>query len=196
MTTETIQHGNLADALAAFQAEMPVVAKSSINPHFKSKFADLADITVAIIPLLTKHGLAFTVTPRAVDSQYEIAGVLMHGASSEVIEGALPLTGRSSQEMGSAITYARRYLLCCLTGVVTDEPDDDGNMATTNPVRTVSGLSKDQVAKMTAYFNQGVNVSQEIENVLGRPGTTSDMTAAEGDRVLEHLATMPIQASA
>ena len=47
------------------------------------------------------------------------------------VQGRWPINGRTPQEIGSAITYARRYLLGCLTGVVTDD-DDDGHIAARN----------------------------------------------------------------
>lgn len=136
-------HATIAGALAAFQAEMPVVNKSksanipnkSGGPGFRYSYADLADVTRQIAPLLAKHGLSFTAHPRAAESGYELAATLLHDGSDQTIEGALPLFGRTSQEIGSAITYARRYLLGCLTGVVTDD-DDDGAAAAQAPQRT------------------------------------------------------------
>lgn len=123
-------HKNLAAALAAFQAEMPTVAKSKTAKagSFTYNYADLADVTAAALPLLASHGLAFTALPQHGDHGWELAGVLMHAASGEEKQGALPLTGRTSQETGSSITYNRRYLLGCLTGIVTDD-DDDGQAA-------------------------------------------------------------------
>ena len=129
------QHEDIAHALVAFQAEMKTVGKDKINPHFKSRYADIASITEDVMPTLTKHGLSFSCAPRSADNGYEIVGILLH-ESGERLEGALPLFGNDAQKIGSSITYARRYLLGCLTGVVTgDEADDDGNMASTTNER-------------------------------------------------------------
>lgn len=124
----------LAAALAAFQAEMPTVAKShrasvptKTGGSYTYTYADLADVSAAVTPLLAKHGLAFTCCPRAADRGYELVGRLLH-ASGESVEGSLPLTGGTPQELGSSLTYMRRYLLGALTGVVTDD-DDDGRQA-------------------------------------------------------------------
>jgi len=126
---------NLAAALAAFQNEMPTVRKAhkaevqtKQGGSYSYTYADLADVTAAAAPLLSKNGLAFTACPRATDRGYELAGVLLH-VSGESREGALPLTGNTPQELGSSITYMRRYLLGCITGLVTDD-DDDGRLAT------------------------------------------------------------------
>lgn len=136
--TATVKHADIAHALVAFQAEMKTVGKDKVNPHFKSRYADIASITEDVMPALTKHGLSFSCLPRSVgegNNGYEIQGVLLH-ESGERLEGALPLFGNDAQKIGSSITYARRYLLGCLTGVVTgDEADDDGNQAATTNQR-------------------------------------------------------------
>lgn len=128
--TVTTKHPDLETALAAFQAEMPTVnkGKTADTGKYRYKYADIADVTEAVMPLLSKHGLSFSVTPAAAGDGYEIVGILMHESQSGRLSGALPLFGRTSQEIGSSITYARRYLLGCLTGVVTDD-DEDGAAA-------------------------------------------------------------------
>lgn len=132
------EHKNLAAALAAFQAEMPTIHKgktakvpTKAGGSYSYSYADLADMAQQIHPLLASHGLAFASMPRVIEGsggQYELAARLMHAASGESIEGALPIRGGTFQEWGSALTYCRRYLLGCLTGVVTDD-DDDGQAA-------------------------------------------------------------------
>lgn len=132
---------NIAKALVAFQKELPKASKdktatvpTKAGGSYKYTYTDLASLTHTILPLLTKHGLAFTATPRITEGGYELAAVLLH-TSGESIEGALPIYGRAPQEIGSAVTYNRRYLLGCLTGVVTE--DDDDGQAANKAVRTV-----------------------------------------------------------
>ena len=125
---------NLATALAAFQAEMPTVPKAHTakvptksGGSYSYTYAGLADVTEAAMPLLAKHGLSFSACPRLSERGYELCGTLLHG-SGEKLEGALPIAGNTPQEMGSSLTYMRRYLLGCMTGLVTDD-DDDGQLA-------------------------------------------------------------------
>lgn len=126
---------DLAAALVSFQARMPTVAKAQraqvptkAGGSYSYTYAGLPDVVAAVTPLLTDCGLAFTVQPhRGEDGTYEVVGVLLH-TSGQSIAAALPLFGRQAQEIGSSLTYARRYLLGCLTGVVTDD-DDDGTLA-------------------------------------------------------------------
>lgn len=124
------KHENLTAALVAFQAELPDVSKGSTNPAFKSKYADLADVTKAVFPVLAKHGLAFTAGPAVTENGPVLRYALRH-ESGEAIEGEWPLPeGVKAQELGAWITYGRRYCLSAVTGITPDE-DDDGNTATT-----------------------------------------------------------------
>lgn len=118
---------NLATALAAFQAELPKVTLDGTNPHFKSKFASLANMSHVVLPALAKHGLAFTAAPRTVEGRLELEAALMH-SSGEKLTATLPISAGKPQDVGSALTYYRRYALAALTGVVADD-DDDGNTA-------------------------------------------------------------------
>lgn len=121
--------GKLAAALVEFQKDLPSVnkgRKANVGSYSYS-YADLADCSRVAMPLLSKHGLAFSACPQHTESGYELVGVLMH-TSGESLSGALPILGRTAQEIGSSITYNRRYLLGSLTGLVTDD-DDDGALA-------------------------------------------------------------------
>lgn len=199
-TTETVAVGtpgatayehtsSIAAALVAFQKELPVVGKDAVNPHFKSKYADIATISKEVFPILTKHGLAFTVLPVSVAGSFEVVGVLLH-TSGEELRASLPLVGRTSQEIGSALTYARRYLLGCLTGVVTEE-DDDGNAASAAGVkrtRAVPMASKAQIDEIASYMPQGVNIPEVFEKVLERQATAANLTQVEANKVIDYLA--------
>lgn len=128
------EHKTLAAALAAFQGEMPTVPKSQTakvptkaGGSYSYTYAGLADVTEAAMPLLAKHGLSFACLPTRTDQGHELVGTLLH-ASGEKMEGSLPIYGRTPQEIGSALTYMRRYLVGCMTGLVTDD-DDDGTLA-------------------------------------------------------------------
>lgn len=128
----------LGEALAAVQADVPEVLKAAkaVIPGkegrsgYQYSYADLADVTRAILPLLGQHGLAWATLPTLVEGRFVLVYKLMHGASGEVLEGMYPLPDRGSpQDMGGAITYARRYALCSVSGVAPDD-DDDAAQAT------------------------------------------------------------------
>src|SRR3546814_9829350 len=92
---------------------MPDVSKGSTNPHFGSKYADLADIVKVVLPALAAQGLAWITTPTMVDDSFVLRYELRH-VSGESVEGQWPLpdpTKAKAQELGSAVTYAKRYTL-------------------------------------------------------------------------------------
>lgn len=130
-----VPHANAAEALAAFQGEMPVVHKSNTatvptkaGGQYTYRYADLADVMGAVAPLLSKHGLAFVTLPGTDDNGGgTLTGRLMH-ASGDELTATLPISGSTPQALGSSLTYMRRYLLGCMTGVATDE-DEDGQIA-------------------------------------------------------------------
>jgi hypothetical protein len=119
----------LATALAKAQAQIKSAMKDSVNPHFKSKYADLSAVWEACREPLTKNGLSVIQTTDFDSGEVWLRTVLLH-SSGEQLEGRYPLRPikQDPQGFGSAITYARRYCLAALVGVVADE-DDDGNSA-------------------------------------------------------------------
>ncbi len=130
------KHANLAAALAAFQAGLPKVHKGATNTHFKSKYAALEDIVSVVLPALAAQGLAWITRPTQDEGQLVLAYELRH-ESGESVAGAYPLGGGNHQQLGSAITYARRYCLSAVTGIAPDE-DDDGNAAAQAPAPTAA----------------------------------------------------------
>lgn len=120
----------LAAALAEFQAEMPTVHKGKTarvqtkdGGSYSYTYADLADVSAAAMPVLARHGLSFATIP----TRDGLVGMLLH-SSGQRLTGILPINGATPQQVGSSLTYMRRYLLGCLTGIVTDD-DDDGQQA-------------------------------------------------------------------
>ncbi len=122
---------NLAGALAAFQAELPKISKGNTADAgtYKFKYADLADVSEKVLPLLGRHGLSFSAMPTLDEGgKFVLEYVLRHRAGESVM-GRYPLPSGSPQQIGSAITYARRYALCSVTGVAPEAEDDDGKGA-------------------------------------------------------------------
>ena len=131
------EHKNIHTALAAAQAEMGGVKKGSVNPAFKSKYADLADVVQAVSGALNSQGIAFYHVPASADGERVMRTVLAHGASETTIECDVPLivTKNDMQGYKSASTYAKRIGLESLTGVAPE--DEDGNAAARAAPRSV-----------------------------------------------------------
>jgi hypothetical protein len=132
--TTTTQTPALNAALAKAQAVMTTAAKDALNPHFKSRYADLASVWEAWRAAGPPQGLAVVQTLLdAPAGMLRLETVLLH-ASGEERRSTLtfPVTQSTPQAYGSALTYARRYALSALVGIVADE-DDDGNAASGRP---------------------------------------------------------------
>lgn len=127
---------NLAAALAKVQAQLPTVGKdhtakveTKTGGSYKYSYADLAAVSKAILPLLGANGLSWITRPTIAESgKFVLAYELLH-ISGDSRTGEYPLTGGTPQEIGSAITYARRYTLCSVTGVAPEQDDDDAAAA-------------------------------------------------------------------
>lgn len=128
---------DLAAALVAFQASAPSISKgrTALIPtknggSYSYKYADLSDIWESIRPALKANGLAVTQSlTGGGQGAMGIRTTVWHKTgqtTSEVFEFAI--SGRTPQEVGSQITYFKRYALSAVLGLSTEE-DDDGAAA-------------------------------------------------------------------
>jgi hypothetical protein len=118
----------LAEALLAVQADTPALQKNAINPHFRNRYISLDALMEQTLPVLNKHGVVLLQHPTQVEGLPALRTKLLHAASGEFDEDTMLLSAAKPdpQGQGSAITYARRYSLMSILGLVADE-DDDGN---------------------------------------------------------------------
>lgn len=130
----------IATALSKAQAAMQAAKKDSANPHFGSRYSSLAEVWDAIREPLTRQGLSVVQLPSATGAAVTVETLLMHVSGqwfrSRVTFPLRPeynKTGAelppSAQQIGSAITYGRRYGLTAMVGVSSADEDDDGNAA-------------------------------------------------------------------
>jgi hypothetical protein len=127
MTSEQINE--LVAALSKAQGEMDNAPMLSENPHFRSKYADLASIRNATVPHLAKNGLALFQSISAVNGSGLLLVTRLAHSSGQWVESAYPIPLDSKPHiMGSAITYARRYSWAAICGIAAEE-DDDANAA-------------------------------------------------------------------
>lgn len=126
-TSETIEA--LAKAMAAAQKKLKNAPLNKTNPHFKSKYADLAGIRDATAPILAEHGLSISQFTTVDGETLVLCTRLLH-ESGQWMQGEypLPMVLDKPQSMGSALTYARRYAWSAACGIAAED-DDDGNAA-------------------------------------------------------------------
>jgi hypothetical protein len=127
------QINELAASLAVAQGAMSVAIKDSTNPHFRSKYADLASVIDAVRPHLSANGICFVQEPTTEAGMVVVETTLYH-KSGQWISSKLSVACKdlSPQPVGSATTYARRYALMAICGIAPAE-DDDGESAQGRP---------------------------------------------------------------
>lgn len=118
----------LAAAMAKAQGEIGKAHKNSKNPHFRSTYANLESVWDACREQLSNNNLSVLQTVGTVDNKPMLTTMLLH-SSGEFIQNtvALPTTKPGPQEIGSCLTYMKRYCLAALVGVA--DSDDDGEAA-------------------------------------------------------------------
>lgn len=150
-------------AMAAAQAELLPVARNKSNSQTNSKYADLAAIADAAMPIIHKHGFGITCSEFRSDREDHlgVACKVTHAAGhSERHEFHIPWDGAGikgntnktpTHAYGSTMSYGRRYATCNVFNIATK--DDDGNGAskrTAAPER----ITEKQVADLNAMLQK------------------------------------------
>jgi hypothetical protein len=149
----------ISKALVAAQKEFAPALKTSTNPHFKSKYVDLAGCVESVIDALNNHGIMLMQKNHPHDSGVSVETIFIHESGESISGGILtvPATKQDAQGYGSALTYARRYSLMAACGIAPE--DDDGNAAS-KPSKRVSD------ARVQELIDQ-------INNLEGEPKKTA-----------------------
>lgn len=138
--------GKLAAALARAQAKYKLVQKGESatittkdGRSYSYRYASLEAILAGITPALTSEELALTQSLEWQEHPWLITRLLHSGGG--MLESRYPIALYDRpQEMGSAITYGRRYSIACLA-MVAPEEDDDAQAAQQAPERTTAKTS-------------------------------------------------------
>jgi len=156
---QSAEIGELVKAIAQAQAAMKPAVKDTDNPFFKRKYADLASVWATLHPF-SEQGIAITQSPMPAENGCIVLDTQLSHASGQWMRSRLmlPVAKQDPQGYGSAITYARRYAIGCMCGIVTEE-DDDGNAASHPPqhrqAMVFQGKQKAQ-AKIAELRREGV----------------------------------------
>lgn len=194
----------LAGALSKAQGEMEAAIKDSVNPHFKSRYADLAAVWDAARAPLTKHGLSVVQTVSRGDSGLFLLTSLIH-SSGQWISSEMPLilSREDMQGLGSALTYARRYSLAAICGIAQDDDDAEGAvgrqtpgaavMSTARPIKT-GGPSEAQLKRLftiaNSHFWKHEDVKKYIKSAYKKE-SSKDLTLKEYDELCQMISTCP-----
>lgn len=129
-------HKTVYHALIASQQEFGQVRKGSVNPAFKSRYADLADVASVVIPTLSDNGVAVLHYPTMVGEKMCMRTEFYHADSGTKVwcDIELIVDKNNMQGMKSATTYAKRIGLESLSGIAPE--DDDGTAAAKYPPKS------------------------------------------------------------
>lgn len=158
----------LSTDYALAQTELKNASFDKINPHFKSKYATLAQVRDTTAPVLAKHGLAVIQVTDMIDGALVLVTRLVH-KSGQWIEGVYPIAIGKPQDMGSALTYGRRYSLSGICGIASEE-DDDGNEGQKAESQLIKPMPKAVSREPYEKISKGVD---DIE----KNGTREDLTS-------------------
>lgn len=188
----------LAPALVAALAEMPTIPKHrtatvaiKAGGGYSYSYADISDILAAVRPVLARHGLAL----------FQLVGtdnlttVVMH-VSGQYIGSQCSLPDATGKELGAALTYLRRYAASAILCLAADEDTDAPDMPKAAPKRAkrrqagdITNEQLERIAELGArrgYRQEDLRLF--VEEAVGHSlGTARELTASEGDLVIEAL---------
>ena len=166
-TSEEINE--LATALAKAQAELHDAEKSSDNPFFKSKYADLAECLGQGRPVLAQNGLS-TVQFPGLESEgwVSLTMRLMHSSGQWMQSTmSMPVQDKNvAQGSGSVLTYMRRYMYCAVVGI--SQVDSDANQAVDRSTDLPPPAERRQTPSKPTSGKEWYNaVEDDIESIRG-----------------------------
>jgi len=171
----------IAAALAKAQGEfLPVEKDGAVNAgKFSYRYSTISAIRKATTPALSKNGLAVTQVIDHIGDLHYLRTVLMH-TSGQTIESEMVINvALKPQDLGSLLTYLRRYQLAAILGIVADE-DEDGQMA----------QNAAQPAKQGKTQTTGAPKSDEPHQSTPRPAKASIYNGtAEQQKIVKEILT-------
>ncbi len=183
-TTSSAEINEIAKALARAQLKISGAEKDRQNPHFKQHYATLASVWDACHVALNENDIAIVQAPAVTpDGQQILVTILAHG-SGQWFRGEYRLSPAKNdpQGMGSAVTYARRYSLSCMTGVAPKDDDDDGNAAANG----YDQQSQQQQARRQDEPEIGVETAAKVLAAFGDIGVTREQLKAKLGCEVQH----------
>lgn len=171
---------NAYTALAKAQAEMGKAIKNAKNPHFRAAYADLGAVQEACYPALHSNGFA-VFQPTGRDEFGPHVRTIFAHESGETLECRtdLLIDKNNMQGLGSAITYARRYGLLCMSGLAPE--DDDGNA-------TAEQTRKPEPAKSPGDYMWALDLATTAEEYAEQRRTIIADFGAQHDSIPQQLA--------
>jgi hypothetical protein len=181
---------NIASAFVKAQKAFGPALKSSTNPHFRSKYADLSACVEAVIDSLNNHGIALVQHCHESPNGVIVETMFVHESGETMSCGNLhvPAAKQDPQGYGSALTYARRYSLMAACGIAPE--DDDGNAASrTKTVIVPTGTPIVAPERMSIIADVADSVKQHMadNDIVGAYEEAQGLTDSEEKTALWKL---------
>jgi hypothetical protein len=141
----------LQEKLLEFQKRVQAIKKDGTNPHFKTTYATLTQIISEVKPILSELGIVLT---QPLSDGYVITTLTL---GTERVSSSLPLpVTLNPQQMGSAISYYRRYTLSSLLAleVQDDDAEDTLKRPEKNQIKIEPEVKKPFLNRGTENFNK------------------------------------------
>jgi len=175
----------IAAALVKAQKAFEPALKTSANPHFKSRYADLAACVEAVIGALNSAGIALIQKTYECPSGVLVETIFLHETGEYLSCGKLhvPASKQDAQGYGSALTYARRYSLMAACGIAPE--DDDGNEAS-NQNKTKQKINQDQLDNLL-NFSSKAGVDLENIKTFCKVEKLEEISIDDYQKIIKHL---------
>lgn len=175
----------LASAFAKAQGAFAGAVRDSVNPHFKSKYADLESVVAAIKPGMSANGLSFVQISHNDAGAASIETIIMHSSGEWLSAGivSVPTQKNDAHGFGSAMTYARRYSLSAALGVAPE--DDDGNGAVKKDSPPLPTYTDEQLAANLPAWQTSLDAGKTTpERLVAMVGSKYTLTPEQKGVIL------------
>jgi hypothetical protein len=186
---------NINEAFCAAQSEIGVARKSTSNPFFNSKYADLKECFNACSDALNRHGIHISQPTMLEGDLFVIRTILTHTSGESMQDFGVPIVGwreakNPAQAFGSGQTYARRYGLCGMVGIAPADDDAQSLTQTEKPKL----LDQDQIYEITTLIKQRDCDIKAMFTHLGVK-TVSEIPSSRFAQLKKQLEDKPLKAA-
>jgi hypothetical protein len=165
---------NIATALVKAQKAFAPALKNAVNPHFRSKYVDLASCVDSVVGALNENGIFLFQTTTEHPDGVICETSFLHESGERLDCGKLffPAPKHDPQGFMSCLTYIRRASLMAATGQAPE--DDDGNSASRRPEVKTPDITDHLLAI------EGSGSSEELAKIY-----KDALDACEGNQALQ-----------
>jgi hypothetical protein len=184
-----------ATALAAMQAEFATIkhnrtveVKMKGGGKYSYRYTTYDAMLDFVRPILAKHKFSLTNSTSVADGKLMLITRLIHGTGSS-LEGVLPVkvTG-NPQDLGSELSYMKRYGAASLLGLAFEEEDDDGQRASQSPSRgDYPAPRKQQSRASNAGDDDATRRQKHLWAQVAKTREAMGLSAQEGEQMLRAL---------